>query len=146
MGTLIRGLARGSFSAKFEGVRTVARDARILVLLACGAAAACSQHGKLDPPEACPALSEACPANVPSYGNQVAPILERSCGGDSCHSADSSQGAWPLDDYGDVAAWRSVLFNVLDDCSMPPPDDSATLSADERALLAAWLACGTPNN
>jgi hypothetical protein len=95
-------------------------------------------------PRECRALSAECPATVPSYAAQIAPIISARCA--SCHNTDEPSNPWPLDNVGEIADWRSHFLHELETCSMPPPDSGKSLPEDERALLYAWLSCGAPDN
>jgi len=99
-------------------------------------------------PEAavCPVLSSGCPAVVPSYANEVAPIVEAHCG--QCHTRTNPdpRGPWPLDAPEDLAEWAGTIQADLSDCVMPPPEADAALSDADRETLHAWLSCDAPAN
>jgi hypothetical protein len=109
----------------------------LLGLLACEDAAE-------RPALVCPTLSSECPALVPSYANEVAPILAAHCG--QCHTRENPSGPWPLDDPLDIAEWATSIQADLSECLMPPPDADAPLSDADRETLHAWLSCGAPAN
>lgn len=94
--------------------------------------------------DACRTLPAACPAVVPSYATDIAPIFSVRCG--SCHNPNDPSGPWPFDNHADVSGWRVDILRDIEDCSMPPPSSGMPLPEDERALLHAWLACGAPDN
>jgi hypothetical protein len=85
-----------------------------------------------------------CPATVPSYATQIAPIFNARCNG--CHNANDPTSPWPLDNHSDVHDWRGTILDDLEHCAMPPPDSGMPLPDNERALLQAWLVCGAPDN
>jgi uncharacterized membrane protein len=98
------------------------------------------------PAAVCPILSSNCPAVVPSYANEVAPILAAHCG--QCHTREnlSPTAPWPLDDPTDVADWASTIQADIGDCLMPPPEADAPLNDVDRDTLHVWLLCGAPLN
>ena len=101
-----------------------------------------------DPPVAnCTFIdASACQQPVPSYANDVAPVLDRACNS-TCHAP--GVGPWPLNNYSDVFDWGSIIAGDVELCTMPPPDAGAgngDLSDQERAMILDWLACGGPNN
>jgi hypothetical protein len=100
-----------------------------------------------DPPATCTAIdASACINPMPSYQNQIVPLLDRACNS-TCHAP--GVGPWPLTDYQDVSDWQTIIFGDVENCTMPPLDAGAgngSLSDSERAMLLNWLACGAPNN
>lgn len=94
----------------------------------------------------CPSdLPQSCPSAVPSYTNDVAPLIARTCF--PCHTTGGS--ALPKHDfstYAKVYAQRSAVLNQFYACSMPPADAGVTVAAEDRATLLAWLVCRAPNN
>ena len=86
--------------------------------------------------------SPPCVAPMPSFANDVFPILDRDCNG-TCHIAGGI--AWPLTSYQDVADWSLLIQVQLANCEMPPTD-AGTLPAADRDAILNWIACGTPNN
>jgi len=90
----------------------------------------------------CPTLSSECPPVLPSYANEVAPIIAAHCG--QCHSRENPSGPWPLDDLGEIADWASAIQANLAQCLMPPPETDAPLSDADRDTLQVWLMCGAP--
>lgn len=72
------------------------------------------------------------------FTNDVNPILERSCSGSACHSADSSLGA-QYRFIGDEAAFKKVPSQRLQDGSMPPASSGKTLADSEQAILVQFL-------
>jgi hypothetical protein len=89
----------------------------------------------------CPWLEPPCPSPMPSYANDIAPIIERQC--NSCHSGEDG-GPWPLGGYGEVRDWATVVFQYLETCTMPPP--GTPMPEEERKLFVEWLICDAPNN
>lgn len=85
-----------------------------------------------------------CPASAPSFATDIVPILDRAC--NTCHDPSLPQQLWPLHDYVDVSAWKSLIISDLEACTMPPPDQGVTLPEPDRQLIFAWLVCGNPNN
>ena len=106
---------------------------------------ACSSDEPVAPTTAaCPILSYECPAELPSYANEVAPIFAAHC--NQCHNGEDPRGPWPLNDPIDIGDWALSIKADLEDCLMPPPDSDAPLSAADRQTLHVWLSCGAPNN
>jgi hypothetical protein len=91
-----------------------------------------------------PPASDMCNGAVPSYAADVVPILDKRC--NNCHAENSDGGPWPLGGYDDVSAWRDTIMNDLLRCTMPPADAGAPMPNAERAVLMAWIICGTPDN
>jgi hypothetical protein len=88
--------------------------------------------------------SYTCPTKTPpSYTKEIAPLLDEKCNG--CHIGGAGH-PWQLRNYDDLVHWRSRLFPVLVDCSMPPSDAAETLTSEERALVETWVICGMPKN
>ena len=116
-----------------------------LLALALGAvlgAASCDDADTIT--SVCPVLTSECPAVLPSYTNEVAPIIATHCG--QCHTHADPTGPWPLDDPTDVADWSIQIQLDLSDCLMPPEDTDVPLSAADRDTLHTWLMCGAPLN
>jgi hypothetical protein len=93
-------------------------------------------------PSTCPSLSSECPAVLPSYNGEIAPLIATHCG--QCHTQADPTGPWPLDDATDVADWAAQIQLDVRECLMPPPDTDAPLSAADRQMLYTWLNCGAP--
>jgi mono/diheme cytochrome c family protein len=82
-----------------------------------------------------------------TYDNFGKPFLDGNC--QTCHGAEATErdGAPSGYDFGthaDAVRWRARIFAraATTNTSMPPgPDDPP---AEERELLAEWLACGAP--
>lgn len=82
----------------------------------------------------------ACAEPAPTYA-VVEPIFQQRCV--VCH-AGSSNGLWPLTDYGHVASWEDTIRAAMLQCSMPPSDSGMTIETAERNLLLQWIRCGMP--
>ena len=80
---------------------------------------------------------------MPSFANGVSAIMKNKCA--TCHSPGGQNSALPLTTYDQIYAARSGVLNQVYACRMPLAG-SPPLTADERRLLIAWLACGAPNN
>nr|WP_255653130.1 hypothetical protein [Myxococcus sp. XM-1-1-1] len=92
---------------------------------------------------------------VPTYCKDVAPILAASCVS-SCHGADTSgsgQSSFRLDYYeptgngapGARAKALRIRVRTSDLKDMPPSGSGVTQpTAEERALVARWVAGGAP--
>jgi hypothetical protein len=106
---------------------------------------ACSSKPELAT-SSCAPLSSACPANmpVPSFANDVTPILSAKC--NVCHSPSVPDGPWPLISYDDVSAWSDVISSDLQGCMMPPADAGVDFTETERETINDWVTCGSPNN
>ena len=94
-------------------------------------------------------------AAAPDFNKQIAPILAKYC--TACHAADEPEGKLALDSYDGLLKGgergvpivpgqgdQSRLVRVLTGASEPamPPDDSEKPSAEEIALLKAWVDAG----
>ena len=117
--------------------------AAALGLLIVAAALGCSSSPSpptADAASACPLGPSACPASMPTYEVDVAPILQSKCV--PCHSTVT--GGKDESTY-DLAAGQesSILFQV-NDCLMPP-SGSPQLSVDDRNALLGWIECGAPD-
>src|SRR5262245_16194356 len=106
----------------------------------------CGSQSDAPPAAVCPILSSNRPAEMPSYTNEVAPILAAHCG--QCHTREhlSPTAPWPLDDPTDVAEWAGTIQADSVDCLMPPPEADAPLGDADRDTLHVWLLCGAPLN
>jgi hypothetical protein len=83
-----------------------------------------------------------CSTPIPSYANDVAPLLDRDCNR-TCHAPGAGQ--WPLTTYAAVADWSDVISLDVAGCLMPP-SDAGTLAPSDRRILLDWTACGAPQN
>jgi hypothetical protein len=93
-------------------------------------------------PSACATLSTECPAQLPSYASEIAPLIATHCG--QCHTREDPNGPWPLDDPTDVADWASAIKVDVSDCLMPPPETDVPMPDADRQTLFTWLQCGAP--
>jgi len=97
----------------------------------------------------------AAAADAPNYVAQVAPVFKKYC--TACHNGEDHEGQLVLETYAKileggehgavVAAGRSqdsLLVRVLTGKAKPamPPEDETKPTADEIALLAAWIDAG----
>ena len=109
------------------------------------ALAACASTSDPTPPAStCPNdLPAACPTTVPSYKNDVAPLVSRRCL--DCHVGGSQAAKFDFPTYDGVYAQRSAILNQVYACNMPPSEATQPTTA-ERETLLAWLVCKAPNN
>lgn len=124
--------------------RLTLRDlvARASALLALSVGMGCSQHPE---PTGCPAdLPASCPAKVPSWANDVQPIIDRRC--NPCHGGGGiAPPTFNFATYQGVSNNSGSILTQVYACRMPPPDAGAPTLAEREALLG-WLVCGAPNN
>lgn len=112
------------------------RSAFVLALLA----AACGDNARPCPND----LPAACPAVVPSYQNEIAPIIMERCY--PCHFRGGiADNARDFSTYQHVYDQRSRILTQIYACKMPPAEE-AQPTAQERAALLAWFVCMAPNN
>jgi hypothetical protein len=113
---------------------------------AIGAVAACSNTP--DAAGTCPVLSTKCPANVPSWQNDIQPLIATYCL--RCHSEGGiAPPQFDYTSYQGVFDNRSVMSNDIYQCKMPLRDASpptAMPSDQERQTFISWFACGAPQN
>jgi hypothetical protein len=88
-------------------------------------------------------LPSACPAVVPSYANEIAPLISGSCF--PCHAPGGQEAVTPLTSYQQVYFYRTSVLDQVYHCIMPLAG-SPGLTATERADLLNWLICNAPNN
>ena len=94
--------------------------------------------------DACPNdVPDTCPATVPSYTNDVAPVIMERCL--LCHAPGGQAGDKPLDTYAHLFSRRSAVLNQLAACNMPPAGEPQP-TEDERLIILDWLVCGAPDN
>lgn len=86
----------------------------------------------------------------PTWSGEVAALVHAHCG--ECHRPDQA-APFPLLDYRDVAKRARTLLRVVERGAMPPwqPTEGADvfrgargLTAEQRDLLARWVAAGAP--
>jgi hypothetical protein len=104
----------------------------------------CSSSGG-DPVANCPAdQPAACPATVPSYAADIAPLIQTYCTTE-CHRPNGNASDQPLSTYTDLYTRRQDVKDQIYQCRMPmPPAPDPT--DDERVTLLTWFVCGAPNN
>ena len=122
--------------------------ASALLACACATAIGCGEEKEVDGPTVplppCSQdLPDACPADAPSYTNDVVPILTLHCT-KSCHAEGGTAADKLLTDYDDVFKLRGSILDQVYSCRMPP--SRTALSEAERDALLAWLVCGAQNN
>ena len=101
--------------------------------------------GDGDSPPPCPGVTaKSCPDDVPSYDDEIAPLMKARC--QTCHAPENDSGLWSLGDLDSVRDWRNTILQQIRSCAQPPPDSGVYLSARERHALETWLVCGAPNN
>ena len=104
-----------------------------LLLVACGSSG---------PP--CPNdLPAACPSPVPSYAQDVKPIISAHCL--KCHAPGGQEASKDFTTYSNVFLQRQPILTQFYSCRMPPEGEPRP-TAEERAMLIGWLVCGSPNN
>ena len=91
-------------------------------------------------------------AEVPTYTDDVAPILYRNCV--PCHRQDRSAARVPLDSYEGVKLKAKEVYEKVESGAMPPwPADStqslpmkndARLTLQDMGKILAWIEAGTP--
>ncbi|GAC1351810.1 MAG: hypothetical protein NVS3B20_19950 [Polyangiales bacterium] len=103
----------------------------------------CSSAGE-SPTAQCPQdLPASCPALVPSYRADVAPIVSTHCS--KCHSPAGQAPDRLFTDYAHLFPFRGSVLNQVYTCRMPPSSE-APLTIAERATLLGWLVCKAPDN
>jgi hypothetical protein len=112
-----------------------------------GAVAACTGSS---PPsdDSCPLLSTTCPANPPSWQNDVQPLISTYCL--RCHvDGGVAPPQFNYQSYQGVFANRSIMETQIFQCKMPPSDASppaAMPTEQERQTFVSWFACDAPQN
>jgi hypothetical protein len=127
-----------------RAAQVVTRAATRALVVALIVAAGCG--GSSGGGDSCPTndLPQSCPASVPSYANDIAPILNARCA--PCHYPGGIEdAAHDYSTYAHVHAQRGPMLDQIYACSMPPSGSPAP-TPDERAKLLAWFVCGAPNN
>jgi hypothetical protein len=112
------------------------RTAALLIAVALGACGTDAPSCPNDQPSA-------CPMPMPSYANDVAPVLTKYCV--DCHSPTGQAPDRPLQTYAEVYARRTSVLSFTATCQMPPPEFPQP-TEPERVALLGWLTCGAPNN
>jgi hypothetical protein len=103
-----------------------------VLLASCGSSVPCPND-----------LPAACPSPVPSYSQNVAPIIAAHCL--KCHAPGGQESSKDFTTYGNVFSQRQAILTQFYSCRMPPEGEPRP-TAEERALLLGWLVCGSPNN
>ncbi len=89
-------------------------------------------------------------SGMPSYANEVAPILRSHCV--ECHR-DGAIGPWSMDGHGRVRNYARMIEEVLLTRRMPPWDadpnfgkfaNAHELTREETQTLQRWIAAGAP--
>ena len=88
-------------------------------------------------------LAPGATAAPPSFAKDVRPLLARYCA--DCHTGDTAESGIAFDRLDETAArttqrasWQKVLRQV--EASVMPPADAEQPSAEERAVIARWVA------
>jgi hypothetical protein len=91
----------------------------------------------------CARADPSCPKAVPSYANDIAPIVLDACV--PCHYPMSNLAHSSLATYPSVHLVYGSALGQVEACLMPPPGVPPLTDAERTALLG-WLACGAPDN
>jgi hypothetical protein len=91
----------------------------------------------------CVPVPSACPAVVPSYATDVAPIFTARCNG--CHMSGPDL-PWPLTSYQEVNEWAGNIAYDLVYCTMPPVDAGIAITPSEVNTILTWIVCDSPDN
>ncbi len=120
------------------------------VLLSLPLAGLCIVDGLVSASTAAPlAISDAETENV-TYSNQISRIFQRRC--QSCHRP-GEVAPFALTSYADASNWSETIAEVVREGRMPPwhasPEhgrfkNDPRLTADEKKLIVAWVAAGSP--
>ena len=78
------------------------------------------------------------PSTLLSFETDIAPILEQSCAGSGCHSADSSLGT-RYQFNADANRFKQVPIGRIDDGSMPPANSGLSINQAEIDLLKRYI-------
>jgi cytochrome c5 len=115
-------------------------------LLSACAAACSSRTSGIDPPPDCAALSHTCPATMPSWQNDVKPLVATYC--TQCHDAGGDgQSLFDATTYENVFKGRGTMETELLECGMPPAGTTAPApDSTQRQTMVWWLVCGAPDN
>jgi uncharacterized membrane protein len=91
---------------------------------------------------ACP--DEGTELSYESFGKHFLDAWCQGCHGGGVERRQGAPSAYTFDTVDEVRRWRERIFvrSAADNTSMPPGPNNP--SAEERALLAEWLACGAP--
>jgi len=92
----------------------------------------------------CPDIQPTCPAEIPSYAKDVAPIVQNRCF--PCHAPGGVEAAsHNLSTYDGLYRDRVDVLDQIHSCRMPKAPAPA-LTQSERAIFLNWLVCHAPNN
>ena len=92
--------------------------------------------------DAAPPAPVSCDAGIPSYANEIVPILKQDC--IPCHSPGGI-GGFDETTYPDVSSQAGNMLTMVVQGGMPPTDGPQLTSA-QRTALTDWLECGAPDN
>lgn len=114
--------------------------------------AACSSGSSSPQAPSCAGVvaPDACPMPVPSWKNQVEPLIEKYCW--QCHgNGGTAQGSADLSTYAGVKKNAVSILQQVDQCLMPnfgaTPPPMAYPTIAERNTIIAWAgACMAPDN
>jgi len=114
------------------------------LLAGAGAVAiACSSSNEtVDAGSGCLSAPDCPDGGVPSYKNDIVPILQQDC--IPCHSPSGVAG-FDETTYADVYGQYGSMLSQVAICAMPPLN-GPQLSSAQRLVLTAWLKCEAPNN
>ena len=117
---------------------------RSIVFTAVLALSGCASIGD-DAFAGCPRdLPQSCPPTVPSYQNDIVPIVQGTCY--PCHAPGGNADAVvDLSTYANIVAKKGPVLDSVYGCRMPPVV-SPPLTAAQRALFLAWFICNAPSN
>src|SRR5579883_2718899 len=97
-------------------------------LLLLGLGCACSGESMPPPADAGPGMDAApqcpndlpgsCPASMPSYQADIAPLLASRC--IPCHNPNGIESSKPLNSYSAVYGLRGTVLTQVYGCQMPP--------------------------
>lgn len=84
-----------------------------------------------------------CPADVPSYATDVAPLIQQYCS--ECHNPQGSAFDQPISTYSELYQRRLDVLDEIYECEMPmSPAPQPALT--NRVTLLTWFICGAPDN
>jgi len=97
------------------------------------------------PPGCTPALPATCP-NTPSYAENIAPLVKRTCV--PCHAPGGKASDRDFTTYHGLVRLETTALTQVNGCLMPPADagPDAAMSLGDRTELLQWFVCGSPDN
>jgi uncharacterized membrane protein len=114
-----------------------------IAALVAASLAACAGGGA-SPARQCPDdVPSACAAPAPGFSAEVAPLVSAHCS--KCHAPGGVAEKVPFDGYDQIVTVAGDMKLELETCQMPP-DPEPALTASDRHILFAWIACGAPND